>query len=81
QVPGAVANAIAVVFQLFMIVNLAWPRPEIYGNGAWYLTWAGVLLTAVIVLVGGAYYLSAHRRPDEPDVLPEHQVSGGPSAL
>jgi len=24
--------------QLFMIVNLAWPRPEIYGVGAWYLT-------------------------------------------
>lgn len=77
---GLPANLVAVAFQLFMIVNLAWPRPEIYGTGAWYLTWAGVLFSGVIVLGGGLYYLLAHRGPGKPVALPEHRAKTAASA-
>jgi len=44
-----------------MIVNLAWPRAAVYGGDHWYYQWGAVVFTAVIALVGGAYYLAKHR--------------------
>lgn len=77
---GLPANVVAVVFQLFMIVNLAWPRPEIYGTGAWYLTWAGVLFSGLIVLAGVLYYVLAHHRPGTLAALAEHRARTGEDA-
>ena len=32
---GLPVNAVAVVWGLFVVINIGWPRPEIYGAGAW----------------------------------------------
>lgn len=56
-------NAIAVVFQVLMVINLAWPRAEIYDltGHSWWLQWSAPLFIAAVLLLGGAYYAVSHR--------------------
>lgn len=53
---GWPVNLVAVVYGAAMTVNLAWPRASVYGNTHWYLQWAGVLFTGVVIAIGVAYY-------------------------
>jgi urea carboxylase system permease len=58
---GTIVNVIAVVYGAAMTVNLAWPRAEVYGSDHWYFQWGGVLVTALIIVVGGVM-LTVRRR-------------------
>jgi len=49
---GVVVNAFAVLYGFGMIINLAWPRAEVYGDDAWYFQWGGVVFTIAIVVIG-----------------------------
>ena len=69
---GLPVNAIAVVWGLFMIVNISWPRPEIYGSDPWG-RFAAPLSTLALVALGAVYYLSIQRRRG--GILPEHASS------
>lgn len=70
---GVVVNVLAVVFQAGVLVNLAWPRPAVYGAGAWYYQWGAFTFTGLLGGVGIVYYLIVHRgRP--PSVLAEHRA-------
>ena len=45
--------------KVIMIVNLMWPRPEIYDlstNGNWLLQYSALLLVAAVVAVGAGYF-------------------------
>ncbi len=58
---GVIAvNAAAVLYQIGMAVNLAWPRAEIYDltGETWWLQWSAVLFIGLTLAVGGAYFLS-----------------------
>jgi amino acid transporter len=61
---GVALNAVAVVYQAFMVVNLLWPRTAVYDTTGhtWWLQWSAVLFIAVTTAVGGFYYAFAHRR-------------------
>ncbi|GAA2647370.1 amino acid permease [Streptomyces vastus] len=54
---GAPVNALALFYGLFMTVNLAWPRAEVYdpAGGHWYFQWFTVLFLGVTLVLGGAY--------------------------
>ncbi|MGW2826601.1 amino acid permease [Streptomyces sp. NPDC001443] len=54
---GVPVNALALVYGLFMTVNLAWPRAAVYdpAGGHWYFQWFTVLFLAVTVAAGGAW--------------------------
>jgi hypothetical protein len=52
---GLLVNALAVAWGVALIINVGWPRPEVYGN-AWYEQYAALLLTAALLGVGGLYY-------------------------
>ncbi|SER84096.1 permease, urea carboxylase system [Propionibacterium cyclohexanicum] len=55
---GLGVNAAAVGYQIFMIINLMWPRTAIYdltGN-TWWLRWSAVLFVALTLLVGMAIH-------------------------
>ncbi|MFD7878399.1 amino acid permease [Streptomyces sp. NPDC059766] len=54
---GVPVNALALVYGLFMTVNLAWPRAAVYdpAGGHWYFRWFTVLFLAVTVAAGGAW--------------------------
>ncbi|MFI1729811.1 amino acid permease [Streptomyces acidicola] len=57
---GVPVNALALVYGLFMTVNLAWPRAEVYdpAGGHWYFQWFTVLFLLVTVGVGVLYRLT-----------------------
>jgi len=70
---GLVVNVLAVIFQIFVMINLAWPRPAVYGADHWYFQWGAFTFTGVIALVGVVYYLAKLRgRPAA--VLAEHRA-------
>jgi amino acid transporter len=55
---GILINAAAIVYQVGMVINLAWPRKEIYdleGRG-WWLQWSALLFIGLTVLVGAAIH-------------------------
>jgi urea carboxylase system permease len=51
---GLPVNILAILFGAFMVVNLAWPRPEVYDpsgeNGL--LLWSAPLMVAAVLLLG-----------------------------
>lgn len=51
---GIVINAVAIVYQIAMAVNLAWPRAEVYdpAGESWVLQWSAPLFILVVLLVG-----------------------------
>lgn len=56
---GLPVNVLAVLWGLAMIVNLAWPRREIYNASPpyhWYLQYGAVLFIGVVMVGGLAYY-------------------------
>ncbi len=57
-------NAVAVVYQVLMVVNLAWPRAAIYDltGHSWWLQWSALLFIGLTLLVGGVYYGITRRR-------------------
>jgi urea carboxylase system permease len=64
---GLAVNIVAVIYQVIMVVNLMWPRTEIYDlspHGNWALQYSALLLVAAVVAVGAAYfgYKRLHRR-------------------
>ncbi|WP_033323503.1 amino acid permease [Streptomyces yerevanensis] len=54
---GVPVNALALLYGLFMTINLAWPRAEVYdpAGGHWYFQWFTVLFLGVTLVLGGAY--------------------------
>ncbi|AVH59733.1 MULTISPECIES: amino acid permease [Streptomyces] len=54
---GVPVNAIALLYGLFMTVNLAWPRAAVYdpAGGHWYFQWFTVIFLLVTLLLGFLY--------------------------
>ncbi|WP_406055212.1 amino acid permease [Streptomyces sp. NBC_01077] len=61
---GLPVNALGLAYGLFMTVNLAWPRAEVYDptGGHWYFQWFSLLFVGTTVALGAAYRLT-RRRP------------------
>jgi urea carboxylase system permease len=57
---GIAVNSIAVTYQVAMVVNLMWPRPQIYDltGHTWWLKWSALLFIGISLLVGAGYFLS-----------------------
>lgn len=73
---GKPINIVAVVYGVFMAVNMAWPRAAVYdpAGEAWYFQYfAPIFLLVVLVLGALAYKLRTSRR--DPIVLPEQAVA------
>jgi hypothetical protein len=51
------------------VVNIGWPRTEVYGDGAWS-RFAAPLATLALVLVGSVYFLLFQR--GRTGILSEH---------
>jgi len=70
---GLVVNLLAVIFQIGVMINLAWPRPAVYGSDHWYFQWGAFTFIGLIGGVGIVYYLAKLRgRPAS--VLAEHRA-------
>jgi urea carboxylase system permease len=60
---GMPVNALAVIYGLFMAVNMAWPRQAVYdpAGGHWYLRYFALLFLAAVAALGYITYRLAHR--------------------
>jgi urea carboxylase system permease len=61
---GIVINALAVLWGVAMVVNLAWPRREVYNpsGDSWWMLWAAPLFVALTLLVGAVVHRVLGRR-------------------
>jgi len=61
---GIPLNIVAVLYQVGMIVNLAWPRPEIYDltGKTWWLQWSAVLFIGATLAAGYLVHLRNRAR-------------------
>jgi urea carboxylase system permease len=77
---GLPVNLLAVVFQVGVMVNLAWPRPAVYGGDHWYFQWGAFVFVGLLGGAGAVYYLIVHRgRPAT--VLAEHRAGAAPAVV
>jgi urea carboxylase system permease len=61
---GLPVNVVAVLFGVFMLVNIGWPRAEIYdldGRG-WYFQWSALISMVVIIALGLVAYRVLQRQ-------------------
>jgi urea carboxylase system permease len=68
---GLWVNLLAVVWGVATVVNIGWPRPEIYGD-VWYQQYAALLFTTLLVASGGTYYGLVQRHMTR--ILEEHRA-------
>jgi urea carboxylase system permease len=68
---GLPINVLALVYGLFMTVNLAWPRADVYdpAGGHWYFQWFTVLFLGVTVGLGVLWRMRQARRGPSADDL------------
>ncbi|WP_081863927.1 APC family permease [Mycetocola saprophilus] len=61
---GLPLNVLAVLYQIAMVINLAWPRPEIYDltGETWWLQWSALLFIGATLLVGVLVHRRNHAR-------------------
>jgi urea carboxylase system permease len=80
---GLPINAIAVAWGALVVINIAWPRAEIYGPGPWS-RFAALLSTLALLVAGGLYYAAVQRRrigATIPEHAPEPLGDGPPPGL
>jgi urea carboxylase system permease len=58
---GLPINAIAAVWGILLVINISWPRPEIYGPDR-RGRFAAPLATLALLAAGGLYYATVQRR-------------------
>jgi amino acid transporter len=58
---GLPINLLAVVWGVLLVVNIGWPRAQLYGE-PWYQQYGALLYTAVLLAVGLGVFLAV--RPD-----------------
>ena len=76
---GLPINGLAVVWSGALVADIAWPRPEIYGE-PWPRRFVALWATAALVGVG-LIYGGWSRRRGRPDVLVEHRAPRPRGAL
>lgn len=74
---GLPLNIIAVLYQTAVVINLAWPRPDVYGNDHWYFQYGAFVFVGGIALIGGGYYFARHHGRIS-EVLAEHRAQATP---
>lgn len=55
-------NVAAILWSLFMVLNIGWPRASVYGT-AWHHRFAPLILTSILVVTALAASSIARRRP------------------
>ncbi|WP_454195082.1 amino acid permease [Nocardia sp. Marseille-Q1738] len=73
---GIPINALAVAWGIAMVVNLAWPRAEVYtpDGGGWWMLWAAPLFVLLVLGIGALVHrsvLGATRRVQSPEPAPQ----------
>ncbi|WP_328858918.1 amino acid permease [Williamsia herbipolensis] len=65
---GILVNVIAVVMGTLLMINIAWPRAEVYDpdGTSWFLHYFAIIFVALTLVVGAAAYLRVRNLPGAP---------------
>jgi amino acid transporter len=74
---GLPLNIIAVLYQTAVVINLAWPRPDVYGSDHWFFQWGAFVFVGGVAILGGCYYFIRHHGRIS-EVLSEHRALAAP---
>jgi urea carboxylase system permease len=74
---GLLVNVVAVLYQTAVVINLAWPRPYIYGTDHWYFQYGAFVFIGIIVAIGAAYFFTVHHGKLG-EILAEHRAVATP---
>jgi amino acid transporter len=74
---GLPINAIAVMWGLFVVINIGWPRPSIYGAGG-LSRFGAPLATIALIVTGATYFLLFQRK--RTGILAKHAAESPLSA-
>lgn len=69
---GIPINITAVIFGILIVINLSWPRVDVYGD-QWYQLYAAPLFTGILIASGLIYYFLFKSKNVE--ILDEHKIS------
>jgi hypothetical protein len=69
---AVVTNVLAILYGAAMVVNLAWPRPEFYGNIHIYQKWGPIMGVAAVVISGLIVWFGFQQHKGQ--VLEEHRA-------
>jgi urea carboxylase system permease len=74
---GLPVNIVAVVFGLFLLIDVGWPREAVYDpdGGHWYLHYSSLLFTGVALAVGAVAYPLMKRQQASSAVNPAAGVT------
>ena len=74
---GIAVNAVAIAYQVVMVVNLAWPRAAIYDltGSTWWLQWSALLFIGLTLVVGAVVHWRNRVRHGGKVLLPALRVS------
>jgi urea carboxylase system permease len=73
---GLPVNLVAVAYQVLALVNLAWPRPDVYGGDHWYYQWGAFVFCGAFGVLGAGYYLLFQRGQAGEDIGPASGLAG-----
>jgi urea carboxylase system permease len=78
---GLVVNGVAIVYQVAMAVNLAWPRAAIYDpdGKTWWLQWSAPLFILLVLVVGAVVHAQNRARHGGTIVLGALPTSAEPA--
>jgi amino acid transporter len=80
---GLPVNIIAVTFGLFLLINIGWPRAEIYDPGGvgWVLQYSALLFVGAALILGViAYLVMRNQQAGTAVIAPETPASSAPVA-
>ena len=77
---GVPVNLIAVVLGTLLVINIGWPRSEVYdpAGGSWFLQYFALIFVALTLAVGYLAYRVVKDRDGAPD--PVDALVGGPKS-
>lgn len=79
---GVPVNLLAVAYGAFMVVNMGWPRSEVYdpAGGHWYLKYFALLFCGGAALIGLLVYRAANASGNAPAAAPMQVTDAAPEA-
>jgi urea carboxylase system permease len=70
---GFAVNTFAVIYGTLAVINIGWPRTEVYSGAHWYFQYGAIVFIGLVVIVGGIYYYTVQRKKIG-QVVEEHRA-------
>jgi urea carboxylase system permease len=71
---GLLVNGFAVVYGILAVINIGWPRVEVYSNTHWYFQYGAIVFIGLVAIIGSIYYFAVQKKKTGGGPLAEHRA-------